>query len=120
MEPFLWLAVIGVVCILAEIFVLGLTTFWLLFIGIGAVVAGALSYALGLEWTWSLTLFAVCVAITALTLMKPLRNWQNKPSLMPGNDIIGMKVTLMEDIQSGAQGKDACRATVRHKARRRS
>lgn len=104
--PIYFFLVLGLVAILVEVILLQLTTFWLLFIGIGALLASFVLYLFPvLGWGGGVALFILfTVGITAL-LYKPLRNWQQRPSSMPGNDALGQKVTVLEPISPETSGK---------------
>lgn len=105
-EPVYFFLILGVAMILIEIAVLQLSTFWLLFIGIGALAASLLLYlAPGVGWVGGMGIFVVTTVITTLLLYRPLRAWQNAPSPIQGNDAIGQSVAVVERITADSPGK---------------
>ena len=105
-NPVFFFLVLGLAAVLIEVVLLQLTTFWLLFIGIGALLASFILYLFpSMGWGGGVTLFILLtVAVTAL-LYKPLRKFQKKPSSMPGNDALGQQVTVIEPISPDNAGK---------------
>lgn len=82
------------------------SSFWLFFIGIGALVAAG--------WAWVmpasslpilLAVFVVAsLAVTAL-LLKPLRRWQAQPTGLEDNNAIGQRVEVISAIGPNQPGK---------------
>ena len=106
MDPVNFFLLAGMALIAVELVIMQLTVFWLLFIGLGALIA-ALGLWLfpSLGWYGGMTLFAVSSAAVTAILHRPLRKWQNKPGPMPGNDAIGQIVEVIEEIEPGKSGK---------------
>lgn len=105
-EPVYLFLIIGVVAILVEIVVLQLTTFWLLFIGIGALIASLVLFLFpGLGWLGGMIVFVVATVGITLALYKPLKRWQHGPSPMKGNDAQGQQVLVIETINPDDAGK---------------
>ena len=99
LNPF-WLFLIAGVALLAiEIIMFQFTTFWLLFIGLGALVAAAYAWLSG-DVTYTATVAVFLVASVAITvvLFAPIRRWQNKPAAMPDNTAIGKQVVVKAPI----------------------
>ena len=105
-DPIYFFMLLGVVAILIEIIVLQLTTFWLLFIGIGALVASLLLYLIpGIGWVGGTAIFVTITVVVTLLLYRPLRAWQKAPSPIQGNDARGQSVEIIEEISAGNPGK---------------
>lgn len=103
--PAYFFLIIGVVAILIEVVLLQLTTFWLLFVGIGALLASLVVWIFPeMGWVGAMIVFAVGTAVITLLLMRPLKRWQHGPSPMHGNDAIGQKVTAIDEISAGEPG----------------
>lgn len=103
--PFLFFLTLGVVLLAIELVVFQLSTFWLFFVGIGALLAAA--------WAWLspdaslsvlLTVFVLASAATAALLLKPLRQWQGKATGIEDNNAIGQQVRVVQQISSDAPG----------------
>lgn len=105
LSPFWLFLISGVALVAIELLVFQFATFWLLFIGLGALVAAAYAWLSGdVTYTATVAVFLVAsVAITAL-LYAPIRRWQNKPSQMADHNAIGQKVTVTEPIGPGVEG----------------
>jgi len=99
MNPFWIFLITGVALVAIELLVFQFTTFWLFFIGLGALVAAAYAWLSGdVTYTATIAVFLVAsVAITAL-LYAPIRRWQNKPSAMSDHNAIGQQVVVIEAI----------------------
>ena len=105
LSPFWLFLISGVALVAIELLVFQFATFWLLFIGLGALVAAAYAWLSGdVTYTATVAVFLVAsVAITAL-LYAPIRRWQNKPSQMADHNAIGQRVTVTEPIGHGVEG----------------
>ncbi len=105
LSPFWLFLISGVALVAIELLVFQFATFWLLFIGLGALVAAAYAWLSGdVTYTATVAVFLVAsVAITAL-LYAPIRRWQNKPSQMADHNAIGQRVTVTEPISPGVEG----------------
>lgn len=81
---------------------LGLITGVLLFGGIGAIITGILMMTGILNETWEIGLAstAICAALTALVLWKPLKKMQNSdvPKKDNSSDLVGYEFVLQQDI----------------------
>lgn len=105
-EPVYFFLVLGLAAILIEIVLLQLTTFWLLFIGLGALVSALVMYLFpSMGWAGGAATFVVVTSLTTLVLYKPLRKWQKAPSPIQGNDALGQRVSVIEEISPDQPGK---------------
>ncbi len=104
-NPFWLFLVVGVALVSIELVVFQFSTFWLLFIGLGALVAASYAWLVSdASYLSTTAVFVVAsVAITAI-LFAPIRRWQNKPSAMPDHDAIGQRVVVDEAISAGQAG----------------
>lgn len=96
---------LAVVLIGAELLILQLSVFWFLFFGMGALVTAIASWFTPLSWLASTSLFFVASLLIALLLYPLLRKWQNKPSPIAGNDVIGQRVEVIKTISHNRNGK---------------
>lgn len=105
LNPFWLFLISGVALVAIEMLVFQFTTFWLLFIGLGALVAAAYAWLSGdVTYTATVGVFLVAsIAITAL-LYAPIRRWQNKPAVMADNTAIGKKVVVKQTISPSSSG----------------
>jgi len=80
----------------------GLVTGLLLFGGIGAIISGLLMMAGILDETWEVGMAstAICSALVAVGLWKPLKNLQNAdvPKKDNSSDLVGYTFVLQQDI----------------------
>lgn len=105
-EPVYFFLLLGIVAILIEIIVLQLATFWLLFIGIGALVASLLLYLMpGIGWVGGAAIFVATTVVVTLLLYRPLRAWQTAPSPIQGDTARGQSVEIIEEISAETSGK---------------
>ncbi|MEC6797901.1 NfeD family protein [Photobacterium sp. S4TG1] len=76
------LMILGLLTLIIEVLVLGLSTFVLLFLGIALLITSGLIYIGMLEANWITTILtlAIITLVLAITLWKPLKRLQNKPS----------------------------------------
>jgi len=105
MSPFLFFLLLGVVLITIELLVLGLSAFWFLFIGFGALITALFAYFSG-DTTWLSSSLVFVVSSLAISWggYKPLKRWQDTAQQLPGNDAIGQRVSVVtwdEDAQKG-------------------
>lgn len=95
--------IIGVALLIIEIAVLGFSTFFLFFAGLGAIVTSLLIW-LGVvpdDFFVSLACFAGATAVLALALWKPLAKMQsNVDTTRPQSDIIGHSFILADAVQA--------------------
>jgi len=105
MSPFWLFLVIGVGLLAAEMLVFQFATFWLFFIGLGALIAAAFAW-LTADATYLMTtlVFVVSSAVITALLFAPLRKWQKQPSAISGNNAVGQKVVVKKAISSGTPG----------------
>lgn len=105
LNPFWLFLIAGVALVAIEMLVFQFTTFWLLFIGLGALVASGYAWLSGdVTYTATIGVFLVAsIAITAL-LYAPIRRWQNKPAVMADNTAIGKQVVVKQPIGPASAG----------------
>lgn len=105
LSPFWLFLIIGVALVAAEMVLFQFSTFWIFFIGLGALVAAGYAWISGdVTYTATVAVFlASSVAITAI-LFAPMRRWQNQPSAMEGNDAVGQTVVVEKAISPGNTG----------------
>jgi len=95
-SPFLFYLLLGVGLVALELTVFGLSVFWFLFIGAGALIAAIATWLVPeLGWLASTAIFVGASLLIAVVLYKPLRRWQQRPSAMPGNDALGQVVEVI-------------------------
>jgi len=105
LNPFWLFLIIGVALVAIELLVFQFTTFWLFFIGLGALVAAG--YALltnGVTYTATMIVFLGASVAFTILLYAPIRRWQNKPSAMSDNNAIGQQVTVKEPVGPATRG----------------
>jgi len=105
LNPFWLFLISGVVLLAIELVIFQLSTFWLLFIGLGALVAAAYAW-LDNDASYITTTGVFLVASIAFTalLYAPIRRWQTKPSAMSDNTAIGKRVVVKEPIGVSSTG----------------
>ncbi len=105
MNPFWLFLVVGVGLLAVEMLVFQFTTFWLFFIGIGALVAAAFAW-LTVDASYLMTTLVFVIASAAVTalLYAPLRRWQKQPSAISGNNAVGQTVTVKNSISKDSAG----------------
>ncbi len=104
--PFLFFLMLGAALISAELLIFNLSVFWFLFVGIGAIIAALFAWLVPESgWLMSSIAFVVGSALASILLYSPLRRWQQKPSIMPGNDALGQEVSVLEPITTSKSGK---------------
>jgi len=98
------LIVLGLILLAIEVLVLGFSTFFLFFIGIGAIATGILM-AMGLipeTVLDSLLATAIISTVVALVSWKPMKKIQNKVDLNPvNNDMVGHQFVLPDELLVG-------------------
>ncbi len=95
------LVVLGLALLVIEILILGFATFILLFVGIAAIVTGGLIYMAVIPDTLlaAFMSMAICTALSALLLWKPLKNMQQDVDpTEASNDLVGHRFTLSEAV----------------------
>jgi len=105
LNPFWLFLIVGVSLVALELLVFQFTTFWLFFLGLGALIAAAYAWISGdVSYATTLGVFlAASVALTAL-LYAPIRRWQNNPSAMSDNNAVGQTVTVTSAISADTKG----------------
>lgn len=103
--PFWLFLILGVVLLVIELLVFQFSTFWLFFLGVGALVAAAFAWVVGgaTLLTTTAVFVVVSAAITALLYM-PMRRWQSAPGSISDNNAIGQKVLVKSRITSTEAG----------------
>ena len=100
------LIALGLLLLAIEILILGFATFVLFFVGLAALISGALIYVGVLPDTVSAALLSVGVGtvLFAVVLWKPLKNLQAKVETKKvTSDLIGHRFSLTEDISPHQQ-----------------
>ncbi len=105
MNPFWLFLIIGVGLLAVELLVFQFTTFWLFFVGIGALIAAAFAWLAGDASYLSTTLvFLVASAVVTAVLFVPIRKWQKQPSAIADNNAIGQRVKVKQAISTEPGG----------------
>lgn len=105
MSPFWLFLVVGVGLLAIELLVFQFTTFWLFFVGLGALVAAAFAWLVADASYLSTTLvFVVSSALITAVLFSPLRRWQTQPSGIADNNAVGQRVQVTQAISEGRPG----------------
>ena len=100
------MVIVGLAMLAIEILVLGFTTFILLFVGIAAIVTGALMYMAILPDTLlaGFMSMGIITALSALVLWGPLKKMQmNVDPTEAKNDLIGHRFTLPAEVSEASQ-----------------
>ena len=105
-SPFAFYLTVGVALLAAELLIFQLSVFWLLFIGIGALIAALTAWFIP-EASWLLTtsVFVIASIIVSFLLYKPLKKWQDKPGVIAGNDAIGQSAEVLDAVSADKDGK---------------
>jgi len=93
------LLIIAVVLLIVEVAVLGFSTFFLFFAGLGALITALLIWTGVLPETFlsSIVAVAISTAILAAVLWKPMRKMQAQvDDTRPKSDLIGHRLTLTQ------------------------
>ena len=105
-SPLFVYLIIAVILIAVELVVFQFSFFWTFFIGLGALVATLVAYFFpSASWLTITSVFVVASFAISLLLYKPLKNWQNKPGRIAGNNAIGQKVDVIEPVTADKPGK---------------
>lgn len=105
MNPFWLYLVVGVGLLAVEMLVFQFTTFWLFFIGLGALIAAAFAWlAVDASFLMTTLVFVIASAVITVLLYSPLRNWQKQPSAISGNNAVGQKVSVKTTISRQSSG----------------
>lgn len=104
-NPFWLFLVIGVGLLAIEMLVFQFTTFWLFFIGLGALVAAVFAWlTVDASFLMTTLVFVVASGIITAVLYSPLRRWQKEPSGISGNNAVGQKVSVKTTISRQSTG----------------
>ena len=104
--PFWFFLSMGAALLAIELVVFQFTTFWLFFVGLGALCAATFAWAAGGAGFISTTaVFAVASAALTALLYTPIRRWQNEPTDLSDNSAVGQKVSVITRVAPGAGGK---------------
>lgn len=93
------LLILGLIILVIEVLVLGFSTFFLFFLGLGLIATSLLFFAGLLPETVIAALVSISLisGLSALLLWKPLKKMQNNVDTAPvENDFIGHKFQLQE------------------------
>ncbi len=105
MNPFWLFLVVGIGLLATELLVFQFTTFWLFFIGLGALVAALYAWLVpGASYLVATIVFVLASAVITAMLYRPLRRWQNQPSDMAGNNAVGQRVVVKKPVEKGQSG----------------
>lgn len=103
--PFAFYLTLAATLIALELIIFQMTLFWLLFVGLGALIAALASIILPeTSWTVATLIFISSVATITIGLYRPIKRWQNKPNKIPGNNAIGQTVKVIKDISADQAG----------------
>jgi membrane protein implicated in regulation of membrane protease activity len=103
--PFWLFLITGVVLLSIELLVFQFTTFWLFFVGLGALCAATFAWISGGAGFISTTaVFAVSSAAITALLYTPIRRWQNAPTAISDNNAVGQRVSVLQRIAPGSGG----------------
>ena len=97
-----FLLVIGLLLLVLEVLVLGFSTFFLFFLGVGCIGTGLLFFStlIAVDSTNALIGVAIISSISALLLWQPLKRMQNNVDTKPvTNDFIGHRFRLAQDLE---------------------
>lgn len=104
-NPFWLFLVIGVVLLATELLVFQLTTFWLFFVGLGALVAAVFALVSGsASMMLTTAVFIIASAIITAVLYSPIRRWQQSPTPIADHNAIGQKVVVTAAISPTSAG----------------
>ena len=99
MNPFWLFLVIGVGLLAVELLVFQFTTFWLFFVGLGALVAAAFAWLMvDASYLVTTLVFFISSAVITAVLFAPLRKWQTQPSGIADNNAVGQRVEVTQTI----------------------
>lgn len=104
--PFWLFLAVGVALLATELLVFQFTTFWLFFVGLGALCAAVFAWlAGGAGYISTTAVFAIASALITALLYTPIRRWQSAPTALQDNNAVGQRVSVSETIQPGKAGK---------------
>lgn len=96
-----FLLVIGLLLLVLEVLVLGFSTFFLFFLGVGCISTGLIFFAglLTVNTTNTLISVAIISSVSSLLLWQPLKKMQDKVETKAvTNDFIGYRFSLDQDL----------------------
>lgn len=105
LNPFWVFLIAGVALLAVELVIFQFTTFWLAFIGLGALVAAAYAWLMGdVSYVSTTAVFLVASVAFTVLLFAPIRRWQQKPSAMSDNNAIGKRVVVKSAVSQSQTG----------------
>lgn len=106
MSPFYFFLSAAVVLFALELGIFQLSVFWFFFAALGAsVTAGICWFFPETGWTMAIAYFAIATALVVAVLFPALRRHQQKGGAMAGNDAVGQRVVVLENMEPGAVGR---------------
>lgn len=104
--PFWFFLIVGVALLATELLVFQFTTFWLFFVGLGALCAAIFAWLSGgAGFIPTTVVFVVASGLITALLYTPIRRWQSSPTAISDNNAVGQRVVVSEVIQPGVAGK---------------
>ena len=95
LSPFWLFLIVGVSLLAIELMVFQFTTFWLFFVGLGALVAAAFAFfAGGSGYIMTTAVFLIASVLITAILYAPIRRWQKQPSSIAGNNAVSQRVKV--------------------------
>jgi len=105
MSPFWLFLVLGVGLLAVELVVFQFTTFWLFFVGVGALIAAAFAWLGGTGYIVTTGVFLVSSALVTAVLFTPIKKWLKQPTGIAGNNAVGQKVSVKTPISPEQGGE---------------
>jgi len=103
--PFWLFLIVGVALLATELLVFQFTTFWLFFVGLGALVAAVFAWlSPGASYLSTTLVFALASALITAVLFVPIKKWLQKPSGIEGNNAVGQRVVVKKAIAHDQPG----------------
>lgn len=104
-SPFWLFLLIGVGLVALELLVFQFATFWLFFVGLGALVAAAFAFIFtGSGYVATTAVFLLASVVITAALYAPIRRWQKKPSPIAGNNAVSQRVKVTKTITATQGG----------------
>jgi len=105
LSPFWLFLIVGVSLLAIELVVFQFTTFWLFFVGLGALVAAAFAFfAGGSGYIMTTAVFLTASVVITALLYAPIRRWQKQPSSISGNNAVSQRVMVTGAISPNDRG----------------
>ncbi|OED38631.1 hypothetical protein AB833_19070 [Chromatiales bacterium (ex Bugula neritina AB1)] len=105
MTPFWFFLIAAAVLLALEMVVFQFTTFWLFFVGLGALVAASFAFVTsGSGYLGPTAVFVVASVVITALLYLPIKRWQSRPSSMQDNDALGHRVRVTATISPTSPG----------------